>query len=107
MNIYHEHDIQVAVDGESLALENQYSLDNSSGSEKVTSKYFAAKFNRSRADHSQKFEIQIGTFQNQNEQVEERMYIVFHLQQIQKHCRQTQKKLTFKCLSQLRRIRRF
>ena len=64
--------IQVAVDGESLALENQYSLDNSSGSEKVTSKYFAAKFNRSRADHSQKFEIQIGTFQNQNEQVEER-----------------------------------
>ena len=36
--------IQVAVDGESLALENQYSLDNSSGSEKVTSKYFAAKF---------------------------------------------------------------
>ena len=64
--------IQVAVDGESLALENQYSLDNSSGSEKVTSKYFAAKFNRSRADHFQKFEIQIGTFQNQNEQVEER-----------------------------------
>ena len=29
--------IQVAVDGESLALENQYSLDNSSVSEKVTS----------------------------------------------------------------------
>ena len=64
--------IQVAVDGESLALENQYSLDNSSGSEKINSKYFVAKFNRSRADHSQKFEIQIGTFQNQNEQVEER-----------------------------------
>ena len=57
--------IQVAVDGESLALENQYSLDNSSGSEKINSKYFVAKFNRSRADHSQKFEIQ-------NEQVEER-----------------------------------
>ena len=64
--------IQVAVDGESLALENQYSLDNSSGSEKINSKYFVAKFNRSRANHSQKFEIQIGTFQNQNEQVEER-----------------------------------
>ena len=57
--------IQVAVDGESLALENQYSLDNSSGSEKINSKYFVAKFNRSRANHSQKF-------QNQNEQVEER-----------------------------------
>ena len=64
--------IQVAVDGESLALENQYSLDNSSGLEKINSKYFVAKFNRSRANHSQKFEIQIGTFQNQNEQVEER-----------------------------------
>ena len=99
--------VQTAVDGESLALENQYSLDNSSGSEKINSKYFVAKFNRSRADHFQKFEIQIGTFQNQNEQVEERMYIVFHSQQIQKHCRRTQKKLTFKSLSQLRRIRRF
>lgn len=64
--------VQTAVDGESLALENQYSLDNSSGSEKINSKYFVAKFNRSRADHFQKFEIQIGTFQNQNEQVEER-----------------------------------
>ena len=64
--------VQAAVNGESLALENQYSLDNSSGSEKMTSKYFVAKFNRSRADHFQKFEIQIGTFQNQNEQVEER-----------------------------------
>ena len=62
---------EVAADAKSLWI--AYSLtDNSSGSEKVTSKYFAAKFNRSRADHSQKFEIQIGTFQNQNEQVEER-----------------------------------
>ena len=64
--------VQAAVNGKSLALENQYSLDNSSGSEKINSKYFVAKFNRSRADHFQKFEIQIGTFQNQNEQVEER-----------------------------------
>ena len=69
--------IQVAVDGESLALENQYSLDNSSGLEKINSKYFVAKFNRSRANHSHKFEIQIGTFQNQNEQVEERYIYSF------------------------------
>ena len=41
-------------------------------SEKTASKYFVAKFNRSKADRSQKFEIEIGTFQNENGQVEEK-----------------------------------
>lgn len=64
--------VQAAVDGEALALERQYALNNSTGSEKTASKYFVAKFNRSKADRSQKFEIEIGTFQNENGQVEEK-----------------------------------
>ena len=64
--------VQASVDGESLELERQYTLNNSTGSEKTASKYFVAKFNRSKADRSQKFEIEIGTFQNENGQVEEK-----------------------------------
>ena len=64
--------VQAAVDGEALALERQYALNNSTGLEKTASKYFVAKFNRSKADRSQKFEIEIGTFQNENGQVEEK-----------------------------------
>lgn len=64
--------VQAAVDGEALALERQYTLNNSSGSEGTISKYFVAKFNRSKAERTQKFEIQIGTFQNVNGQVKEK-----------------------------------
>ena len=89
--------VQAAVDGEALALERQYALNNSTGSEKTASKYFVAKFNRSKADRSQKFEIEIGTFQNENG----------HLQQIQKFWKRIQRRLTFKPPYQLRKIRRF
>lgn len=66
------NNVQASVDGEALALEWQYALNNSTGLEKTASKYFVAKFNRSKADRSQKFEIEIGTFQNENRQVEEK-----------------------------------
>lgn len=99
--------VQAAVDGEALALERQYALNNSTGSEKTASKYFVAKFNRSKADRSQKFEIEIGTFQNEKGRLKRRMRMNFHLQQIQKFWKRIQRRLTFKPPYQLRKIRRF
>lgn len=64
--------VQASVDGESLELERQYTLNNSTGSEKTASKYFVAKFNQGKEDRSQEFKIQIGTFQNVNGQIEKK-----------------------------------
>ena len=64
--------VQATVDGELLALENQYTLNNSLESSQKDSKSFVAKFNRDKADCTQKFEIQIGTFQINNGQADEK-----------------------------------
>lgn len=68
---------EAVIDGESLALEGQYSFNANSKADDVVSKSYVAKFFRNGSSGSQKIDITIGIFKTENNQIEKKNEYLF------------------------------